>query len=245
VSDASVAAALRSQARLVVVEAPAGCGKTFQGSDYARDAAANMRSGRVLVLAHTHAACDVFAVGAQNCPRIEIRTIDSLIAQVASAYHSGLGLPTDASAWARRKGTDGYKELAYKVAKLVQYSPMVARVIAQRYPIVICDEHQDCSAEQHALAMSLLRGGASVRLFGDPMQRIYGAGKNEFAAGAQRWSELTQKADAFEYLDAPHRWSGNAYALGQWILAARETLRAGGPIDLRGTLPTGLSAIVA
>ena len=35
--DVSVAATLRSSARLVVVEAPGGCGKTFQGASYARD----------------------------------------------------------------------------------------------------------------------------------------------------------------------------------------------------------------
>ena len=36
-SDDSVHAALRSDAPLVVVEAPAGCGKTTKGADYARE----------------------------------------------------------------------------------------------------------------------------------------------------------------------------------------------------------------
>jgi CRISPR/Cas system-associated endonuclease/helicase Cas3 len=35
-SDESVRAALRSDAPLVVIEAPAGCGKTHHGADYAR-----------------------------------------------------------------------------------------------------------------------------------------------------------------------------------------------------------------
>ena len=38
-SDDSVHAALRSDAPLVVVEAPAGCGKTTKGADYAREIA--------------------------------------------------------------------------------------------------------------------------------------------------------------------------------------------------------------
>ena len=59
-SDESVHAALRSDAPLVVVEAPAGCGKTHQGADYARHVAAD-RSSRLLILTHTHAACSVFA----------------------------------------------------------------------------------------------------------------------------------------------------------------------------------------
>ena len=60
-SDASVANALRSNARLVVIEAPAGCGKTYQGAEYARDVAPLIGRGRLLILTHTHAACDVFA----------------------------------------------------------------------------------------------------------------------------------------------------------------------------------------
>ena len=39
VSDESVREALRSDASLVVIEAPAGCGKTHQGADYARELA--------------------------------------------------------------------------------------------------------------------------------------------------------------------------------------------------------------
>jgi hypothetical protein len=101
-SDGSVGAALRSAGRLVVIEAPAGCGKTFQGAKYAADIAATVGRGRVLVLTHTHAACDVFAsatCGAEG--NVEIRTIDSLISQIATAYHQALQLPADAAAWAR------------------------------------------------------------------------------------------------------------------------------------------------
>src|SRR6202042_1829727 len=60
VSDTSVASALRSKARLVIVEAPAGCGKTHQGADYAGEAAGQTGHGRVLILAHNHPGCDVF-----------------------------------------------------------------------------------------------------------------------------------------------------------------------------------------
>lgn len=60
-SDSTVATALRSTAKLVVVEAPAGCGKTYQGGNYARDIAGEIGDGRVLILTHTHAACGVFA----------------------------------------------------------------------------------------------------------------------------------------------------------------------------------------
>ena len=84
-SDASVAAALRSAAPLVVIEAPAGCGKTHQGAAYARDVAQGTRD-RLLIITHTHAACGVFADRTAGLGRhVEIRTIDSLIAQIGGA----------------------------------------------------------------------------------------------------------------------------------------------------------------
>lgn len=92
-SDESVRAALRSDARLVVVEAPAGCGKTYQGSLYARDALGTLPRGRPLILTHTHAACSVFAEGTRGSSRVDIRTIDSVIGNLGGAYHAGLGSP--------------------------------------------------------------------------------------------------------------------------------------------------------
>jgi len=114
-SDASVRAALRSDERLVVIEAPAGCGKTHQGADYVLDIA-GVGQGRVLILTHTHAACSVFAERTRRIgSRVEIRTIDGLIGQVAGAYHLGLGLPADTATWARRN-KDGYAHLAAMVS---------------------------------------------------------------------------------------------------------------------------------
>jgi len=245
-SDISVASALRSSVRLVVVEAPAGCGKTFQGAEYAQEIAGKIGYGRVLILAHTHAACDVFAVRTRGKEtHVNIRTIDSLISEIASAYHLSLGLPADTGAWAWRQ-KNGYTELATKVARLLKLSPMIARSLAMRYPIVICDEHQDASADQHAIAMAFYTGGALVRIFGDPVQRIYGSrAKAEIKADNQRWEDLKKKADTFEELDLPHRWLNGSGALGQWILTARAKLRAGQKIDLHGTLPTGVSVIIA
>ena len=114
-SDHSVHAALRSTVPLVVVEAPAGCGKTTKGADYAREIAISGSPNRLLILAHTHAACSVFADRTKGVgSRVEIRTIDSVIAHIASAYHAGLGLPPDIGAWVRQR-QDGYGELAQKV----------------------------------------------------------------------------------------------------------------------------------
>jgi hypothetical protein len=246
VSDTSVAAAIRSAARLVLIEAPGGCGKTFQASHYASELAATIAPGRMLVVTHTHAACDVFASRIKGSNRVDIRTIDSLISQIASAYHSGIGLPADPSAWARKNGNEGYRELAAKTAALVATSPMVAHALARRYPLIVCDEHQDASAEQHAIIMALHAAGSSLRLFGDPMQHIGGGAKSAARSGdTQRWADLKAQADVCEELDFPHRWNQNARRLGDWILAARLTLKQGGRLDLRGPLPSGVTVILA
>ena len=245
-SDATVSAALRSSARLVVIEAPAGCGKTWQGTQYAQEIAGTMGDGRVLILAHTHAATGVFASRTRGVgKRIEISTIDSLISQLASAYHRVLDLPPDIGAFARSK-KDGYSQLAAKAANLLRASPMISQSIAQRYPIIICDEHQDASVDQHAIVIACQDAGASVRVFGDPIQRVYGSNKKvEIDADLRRWEELKLKAGAFAELDEPHRWLESSEPLGRWILAAREALRSGQRVDLRSSLPQGVKIIFA
>jgi hypothetical protein len=244
VSDESVHAALRSDAPLVVVEAPGGCGKTHQGADYARDIAAT-GTGRLLILTHTHAACSVFSERIRGGrSRVEIRTIDSLIANIATAYHAGLGLPAEAVKWARQN-KEGYAQIALKVAALLKRYSMIAASLARRYPVVICDEHQDCSGDQHAVGMSLLDQGARLRVFADPMQRIY---KEKALVGSNPacdWAALTEQAHAFEQLNTPHRWNTGSPELGKWTLSAREALKSGGKVDLRSGLPASISVVFA
>lgn len=123
-SDASVRTALRSDARLVVIEAPAGCGKTYQGADYVGDLAASAPADRTLIVTHTHAACSV--VAERTCglsSRVQIRTIDSVIGEVASAYHAGpwrfcghryLGSPKVRRLWrAGDKGRAASRAISY------------------------------------------------------------------------------------------------------------------------------------
>ena len=58
---------------------------------------------------------------------------------------------------------------------------MISAALADRYPVVIGDEHQDSSADQDAVMMSLHHAGSYLRVFGDPMQRIYGEGMANLA----------------------------------------------------------------
>jgi hypothetical protein len=244
VSDETVHAALRSDVPLVVVEAPGGCGKTHQGADYAH-AIAGAGSTRLLILTHTNAACSVFAERTRAAAaRVHIRTIDSLIAQLATAYHAGLGLPPDTTMWVRQT-KDGHAHIALRTAALLRRHPMIAASVARRYPIVICDEHQDCSSDQHAVAMALLNQGARLRVFADPMQQIYK--KQELPGGSSTWTwdGLKGQAHTVDHLDTPHRWKAGCPDLGAWTLKARATLQSGGKIDLRTGLPASVSVVVA
>jgi len=244
-SDESVRAALRSEARLVVIEAPGGCGKTYQGAEYARDIVEQLSVGSPLILTHTHAACSVFAQATRSCSRrVEIRTLDSLIASIACAYHQGLDLAADVPAWIRTR-PDGYREVAAKIAHLVTCYPMISTALARRYPIIICDEHQDSSSDQHALVMALARQGARLRIFADPMQKIFRDDAEEASHAPWSWEELKREADLFEELDVPHRWRRGCSELGSWILAARTALKTGQKIDLRSGLPQSLQVVYA
>lgn len=113
--------------------------------------------------------------------------------------------------------------------------------------MVICDEHQDASAEQHAVVEALHEAGAKIRAFGDPMQRIYGAGATMPTSDAddRRWAAFHAAADVSEALDVPHRWKGGGEKLGEWILESRATLAAGGKLRLTGNLPPQLEVVIA
>lgn len=240
-SDASVAEALRSNAHRVVVEAPAGTGKTHQAADYARQAAVDLCKGqRVLILAHTHAACDVFSSRTADLgDRLKIGTIDSLVAMIAKVYHRALDLPADVHAWSIDHGPGSYADLARRVRILLDQTPGIAGALAERHPVVICDEHQDASGDQHQIVESLAEAGARLRFFGDPMQAIFSTGAEREAQKLQ-WRQLSSAADAYEQLGTAHRWVNGSPELGAWVLEQRERLRADGGIELRGRLPQGL-----
>ncbi len=87
---------LRSEARHVLVEAAAGCGKTHEAASLAMDAAGQLSSGqKILLLAHTNAAKEEFTRRTRSASgRIEVSTVDSFAARILGPYASAFGLPT-------------------------------------------------------------------------------------------------------------------------------------------------------
>jgi DNA helicase-2/ATP-dependent DNA helicase PcrA len=174
--------------------------------------------------------------------RVEIRTIDSVIGQIAAVYHASLDLPADTATWIRHN-QNGHQKLATRVAKLLKNRPMIAAALARRHPVVICDEHQDSSGDQHAVIMALLEQGAKVRIFADPMQKIFREKTPQGSCPPCDWDALGSNAQAFETLDYPHRWDKGCPLLGKWTLNARERLKANERIDLSSRRPQSIQVI--
>ena len=245
-TDDEVAALLRSNEPVVVIEAPAGCGKTHQGASYARDVALGLSKGKVLILTHTHAACAVFAERTKDLKsKVDIRTIDGLVIQISSIYYKSLGLPEDVFAWVRQQN-NGFEVVAEKVARLLRRNPMLCTLLVQLFPVVICDEHQDSNSSQHAIVEYICAQGGKLRIFGDPMQMIYitDRGQAKVQAEIDRWENI-KNSGSFGELEISHRWQATVPELGEWILRARQQLKDGNQIDLTGTLPHSIVVIEA
>lgn len=159
---------------------------------------------------------------------------------MTDADHQGIGLPPDTAVWARRN-KDGYDHLAVRAAALIKRFPAIAASLARRYPIVICDEHQDSSAERHVIVMSLRDHGAYLRIFADPMQQVFVPRVYTGGCPPLDWNALIGAADAFDQLDRPHRWGVGCQLLGQWVLEARQALR----IDWTQPRPPSVSVVFA
>ncbi len=87
-------AALRSDAYTVLVEAPAGTGKTYEAVDVALDLANALPDRReILLLAHTNAAVDEFRSRSRAAKApVRATTFDALATELLAPYARTLGL---------------------------------------------------------------------------------------------------------------------------------------------------------
>lgn len=230
-SLAAVRAALHSEMRNVLVEAPAGCGKTYEAAELATTIGSQLNSGReVLLLAHTNAAVQEFARRTRHAAaRVRATTIDAFCVDLLAPYAAAIGLPTPF----RRSvglgtGRIPFSELAPKTVELLTRCPTISKLLAYRYPFIILDEHQDASANQHAVVATIQRSGRClVRVFCDRMQAIYESGTGH----AITWDHLLAESDEVVVLETPQRWRDEP-ELGVWIQRARTELKAGNPLPI-------------
>jgi DNA helicase-2/ATP-dependent DNA helicase PcrA len=225
-ANAAVEAMLGSRRAFAV--AAAGCGKT----ELLGQLVADQRSGRQLVLTHTHAGVAAIKkrLADMRVPRdkFHLDTIAGWCLRYGAAYPAISGYRPGAEAdpdWAA----------TYPGAERVCRTALGKRVVSESYSGVLIDEYQDCSLKQHALARALAES-VPCRGVGDPLQTVFGFRDDPVVP----WDTI--KVD-FEIVDGalsePWRWrrEGCSAALGEWLVAARTQLEATGRLVIAADAP--------
>jgi UvrD-like helicase family protein/RNA helicase len=197
--------------------AAAGCGKT----ELLGQIVADQRSGRQLVLTHTHAGVAAIKkrLADLHVPRerFHLDTIAGWCLRYGAAYPSMSGFRPGAEAepdW----------DASYPGAEMVCRSTLGKLVIRESYDGALIDEYQDCSLRQHAVVRAL-SDCIPCRAVGDPLQTVFGFRNDPIVP----WTTI--RTD-FEVLDdalkEPWRWRrpGRNAALGEWLVEARGQLES-------------------
>ncbi|MCW7544799.1 UvrD-helicase domain-containing protein [Aurantimonas litoralis] len=216
--------ALREKVHGSVV-APAGYGKTETIADIVAETTC-----RCLLLTHTLAGVDALRKRLREkgvrSDRYQLETIAAWSLRYAAAYPATSGFP-------QLTTPRGHQwSIVYASKRKLLEGRSINRVIQASYGLVLVDEYQDCSADQHAV-MVLLSELVPTLIFGDPLQSIFDFG----GEAAVRWHEdvLPAFPELYE-LVTPWRWKNqNNDPLAEWLCNVRAKLSAGKAIDLRKT----------
>lgn len=208
------------------VTAPAGCGKTQLIAD---TLSAHSGTRPVLVLTHTNAGVAALRARftALHVPPTVYRlaTIDGWSMRLVSMFpaRSELG----PAVLKLENPAQDYRAIRQAAIRLLASGALDAALKAS-YAHLIVDEYQDCSVPQHSLIWQ-----ASLTLptcvLGDPMQAIFGFKGNPLVG----WMVVQEHFSDAGTLDVPWRWRNvSTEPFGRWLLAVREALRKGHPVDL-------------
>lgn len=208
---------------LLLIEAPAGYGKTEEAVMAAQAIAPTLRDGReVLFLTHTNGARDTFNRRLRG-KAATMKTIHALAAEVVEPYSAPLGLPRPLEPF-RQKPT--FDEMITLTVEILRRRPEVARGLAVRHPVILVDEYQDCVEEQHQLIHLIATAAPTrLRLFGDDLQAIY-----EFAGTPIDFASMSETHPTVR-LTTPWRWRGQN-EMQEFVVEARRALANAEPIDL-------------
>jgi hypothetical protein len=145
-ASAAVEAMLSSRRAFAV--AAAGCGKT----ELLAQLVADQRSGRQLVLTHTHAGVAAIKkrLADMRVPqdKFHLETIAGWCLRYGAAYPAISGYRPSAEA-------DPDWTVTYPGAEKDCRTALGKRVLSESYNGVLVDEYQDCSQKQHALVSAL------------------------------------------------------------------------------------------
>jgi DNA helicase-2/ATP-dependent DNA helicase PcrA len=223
--NAAVEAMLDSRRAFAV--AAAGCGKT----ELLGQIVADQRSGRQLVLTHTHAGVAAIKkrLARMGVPHDKYRldTIAGWCLSYGAAYPAISGYQPGAEA-------DPDWTATYPGAEKVCRTALGKRVLRESYAGVLVDEYQDCSINQHAV-VSALAECIPCRGVGDPLQTIFG-----FSDPVVPWATIQADFQVIEgALTEPWRWrrDGANAALGEWLVAARTQIEMTGRLVIPEDAP--------
>jgi len=214
-ANAAVEAMLGSRRAFVV--AAAGCGKT----ELLGQLVADQRSGRQLVLTHTHAGVAAIKkrLADMHVPhdKFHLDTIAGWCLRYGAAYPAISGYRPGAEA-------DPDWTATYPGAEKVCRTALGKRVVSESYSGVLIDEYQDCSLKQHALTRALAEC-VPCRGVGDPLQTVFGFREDPVVP----WVTITSDFEVVDgALTEPWRWrrEGCNAVLGEWLVAVRSQLEA-------------------
>ena len=213
--------------------AAAGCGKTHLLAQIVAD----QRSGRQLVLTHTHAGVAAIKkrLTDMRVPhnKFHLDTIAGWCLRYGAAYPDISGVRPDIE-----KSEIDWKHLSpmvYAGAAKVCSSPLGKRVLKASYNGVLIDEYQDCSELQHVVVRTLSEH-IPCRGVGDSLQAIFGFRDDPVVS----WDTIKHDFNVLDdALTEPWRWrlEGRNHALGEWLVMARKQLQATGRIVIASDAP--------
>jgi hypothetical protein len=225
-ANAAVEAMLGSRRAFAV--AAAGCGKT----ELLGQLIVDHRSGRQLVLTHTHAGVAAIRrrLAGMGVPhdKFHLDTIAGWCLRYGAAYPAISGFQPDSEADPDWGATSPGAEKVCRTA-------LGKRVVSESYNGVLVDEYQDCSLKQHALVRALAEC-VPCRGVGDPLQTVFGFRDDPVVP----WDTI--KTD-FEVVDGaltePWRWrrAGCNAQLGEWLVSARTQLETTGRLVIADNAP--------
>jgi hypothetical protein len=220
----AVQARIAGDEPILLIEAPAGYGKTQEAVVAAHRVAQELSVGfEVLFLTHTNGARETFNRRLGRSAAV-MKTIHSLAADVVELYAAPLGLPRPLQPFHAKPTFDA---MVRHAVDLLTRRPEIARGLAIRHPLILVDEYQDCSRDQHELIQLIAAAGPTrLRLFGDGLQGIF-----EFTGMQVGWEDLGALHPTVS-LTTPWRWKDNP-GMASFLVDARAALLAGEPIDLR------------
>ena len=208
--------------------APAGCGKTHLIADTLRLYTAPRP---VLVLTHTNAGVGALRIRMQRAgvpsSIFRIATIDGFAMRLVGKFPMRSGLnPAVIKLETPRSDYPAIRDAAWRILQ----AGHISDALAATYSRLIVDEYQDCSLSQHAI-VAWVATMLPTCVLGDPMQAIFGFRGNQLVD----WnSNVLSQFPSIGNLQTPWRWrNAGTELLGNWLLACRQILGAGGAIDLR------------